>query len=86
MAALRAPPGTVIVGQWDQLVIGARPNLQVRIRPVEGRLAVDFATEIVCSLRMDVGVVDPTAFQVLQSAALMAAERPAERPMAAAKK
>jgi HK97 family phage major capsid protein len=56
--------GDVFTGQWDQLVIGVRPQLGVRIERVNARLAEDFAVEVVCWQRADVGLQDPKAFAV----------------------
>lgn len=60
--------GDIFVGEWPNLVIGVRPSIQVRIKQVESRLAEDFAVELVAWLRADIGVVDATAFQVLEIA------------------
>jgi HK97 family phage major capsid protein len=52
------------VGEWPQLIIGARPALGVRLKTVDAGLADDFSVEIVAWQRADVGVMDPKAFCV----------------------
>jgi HK97 family phage major capsid protein len=56
------------VGEWPQLVIGARPQLGVRIRQVDAGLVEDFSIELAAWQRADIGLMDPAAFAVVGTA------------------
>jgi HK97 family phage major capsid protein len=72
--------GNGVVGEFRHLIIGARPQLGVRLRTVDASLANDFSVEIVAWQRADIGVVHGPAFCVASGITASAAFEIGEVP------
>lgn len=52
------------VGQWDQLLIGVRPSLAIRVVKLDQTFAASMQVGLIAYLRADVAVAHPAAFAI----------------------